>query len=89
MLLPRLHPHIAQSQRIDGLRGVLVRDRHPADLHPPQEHRTAEGGNRVEDLHLEAAARETRRRGAEKERQRARSGITGSGLFDEIIRIKG
>lgn len=82
-------PHIAQSQRIDGLRGVLVRDRHPADLHPPQEHRTAEGGNRVEDLHLEAAARETRRRGAEKERQRARSGITGSGLFDEIIRIKG
>lgn len=25
----------------------------------------------------------------EKERQRARSGITGSGLFDEIIRIKG
>lgn len=86
---PRLHPHIAQSQRIDGLRGVLVRDRHPADLHPPQEHRTAEGGNRVEDLHLEAAARETRRRGAEKERQRARSGITGSGLFDEIIRIKG
>ena len=89
MLLPRLHPHIAQSQRIDGFRGVLVRDRHPADLHPPQEHRTAEGGNRVEDLHLEAAARETRRRGAEKERQRARSGITGSGLFDEIIRIKG
>lgn len=88
MLLPRLHPHIAQSQRIDGFRGVLVRDRHPADLHPPQEHRTAEGGNRVEDLHLEAAARETRRRGAEKERQRARSGITGSGLFDEIIHIK-
>ena len=80
---------ISQSQRIDGLRGVLVRDRHPADLHPPQEHRTAEGGNRVEDLHLEAAARETRRRGAEKERQRARSGITGSGLFDEIIHIKG
>ena len=25
----------------------------------------------------------------EKERQRARSGITGSGLFDEIIHIKG
>ena len=79
------------SPKVNGstaFRGVLVRDRHPADLHPPQEHRTAEGGNRVEDLHLEAAARETRRRGAEKERQRARSGITGSGLFDEIIRIK-
>ena len=68
MLLPALHAHLAQGQSVGVVRGLLVRHRHPADLHPPQEHRAAEGRNRVEDLHLETAAHPPRGSDARKGR---------------------
>ena len=37
----------------------FVHHRHPADLHPPQEHRAAEGRHRIENIHLETSARKT------------------------------
>lgn len=50
---PLLHARLAEGQRIDPLRGLLVRHRRAAHLDPPQEHRASEGRHRVEDLHLE------------------------------------
>jgi len=39
---------------------VFRHHRHPADLHPPQEHRAAEGRHRIEDIHLETPACKSR-----------------------------
>ena len=60
LALPDLYAHIAEGQPPGAVRGFFVHHRHPADLHPPQEHRTAEGGNRIEDIHLETPACKSR-----------------------------
>ena len=49
-------PHLAQGERLDGLRRLLVRHRRAAACHPPQEHRAAAPRHRIENLHLEAAS---------------------------------
>ena len=60
LFLPDLYAHIAEGQPPGAVRGFFVHHRHPADLHPPQEHRAAEGRHRIEDIHLETPACKSR-----------------------------
>lgn len=53
LLLPRLHAHLAQGERLGALRRLLVRHCRTAARHPPQEHRAAAPRHRIENLHLE------------------------------------
>ena len=57
--LPHFHAHFAESEPSGSVRRVLVHHRRAADLHAPQEHRKAQGGHGIENLHLETPPRET------------------------------